>query len=156
MTSEKVKQIIATELEQSVKRNTTSSIHLNYLIKGEDANKFDYIAGALHKSRAELAKLILTSSLDDWVEIVSESTGTTPSEKGEKKMESIEEKLERILTPKIKLLKIDQTFELKLLAGDDWNEFTDNGEKNRAGRIFRKIVDKHIYSGHAFSTIEFK
>jgi hypothetical protein len=117
----------------------SNSFSLNFKIEGQDSEKYDVVAKKLNKSRTELAKFIILNSLDDLIEQLGSLNSDNSKEQPE--FDDLAELILKIIEPKIADLVSGATFELKELAGDDWNKFGDHGNRNRVGKKFKKLVD---------------
>ena len=62
----------------------------------------------------------------------------------------LEARLMTITTLIIKELPVGKSFELKLLCGDEWDTIGEHRDKNRAGKVFKKLVDDGKISGIKF------
>lgn len=133
--SEKLAKIIEAEINPV----TTYSFNLNFKLDGEDAEKLDKIAKAMSKSRTDLAKFILVNSLDDFLSHLTQlkEKNTAPLQE---KNSSLDRNLIEIVTQKLSALNQGETFELKELVGDDWEKIGDHGERNRAGKTFKRLI----------------
>ncbi len=130
---------LAERVDDRLNPKTTASFNLNFKIEGDDAVKYDEIARLLRMSKTELAKFIITNSLGDLLEQMD--TIDVIDKKHQVKLEKLDEAIIRITKEKFSSLKSGEQFELKELIGEDWNEFGDHGDKNRAGKRFKKLID---------------
>ena len=144
MTSKKLIRKFQDELNPK----STASFSLNFKIEGENSEKFDKISKTLKKSRTELAKFIITNSLDDLIQQLD--TYKVIEKKVHIELEELDETIIRLTTTKISALKSGVEFELKVLIGEDWDEFGEHGDKNRAGKRFKKLIDSDYVSNVKF------
>lgn len=131
--------MLAKKLADEMKGNETS-FNLNFKIEGRAAEKFDSLVKLSKKNRTELAKFIILNSLDDLIEqlntLVVNNRTTDPSD-----LDEFEETIVSYTQPKIANLEIGKTFELKELVGDDWDKIGEHGDKNKAGKRFKKLIE---------------
>lgn len=132
-------QKLANSIQALMEPESTTSFNLNFKIEGNDADKLDAISVALGKSKTELAKLIITDSLDDLLAHIKSSDFI--ERRPPTGMDELDKTLIRISTDKIAALDTGNEFELSDLIGDDWDQFRVHGDKNKAGRAFKKLVD---------------
>ena len=130
---------LANAVENELKAKNNASFNLNFKIEGQDTKKFDIIAKGLKKSRTELAKFIISNSLDDLVAQLG-NLCIDPSQESIAQ-ETLDEAIIRITKPKISDLSVGATFELKEIIGEKWDEFGEHGDKNRAGKRFKKLAE---------------
>jgi hypothetical protein len=130
------------EIKNETEFKTIVSFNLNFKIEGEEAKKFDSITKTLKKSRTELAKFIIVNSLDDLIEQL-DNLNIDDSNKSIK-LDDSEDAIIKYTSKKITNLNIGQQFELKELIAEDWDNIGEHGNKNKAGKIFKKLID----SGH--------
>jgi hypothetical protein len=130
---------LANAMKNEVKTKNMSSFSLNFKIEGEAAERFDSLATNLSKSRTELAKFIILNSLDDLLEQFNKLAVEPLIESEEA---SLDMAILQLVAKKINKFEVGRNFELKELIGDDdWQSFGDHGNKNRAGRRFKSLVD---------------
>jgi hypothetical protein len=143
-----ISKTLASKVQDELIPKSTTSFNLNFKIENGDADKFDQIAKTLKKSRTELAKFIITNSLDDLIEQLD----SLPSieNKIQIELEVLDETIIQLTKVKINALKSGEEFELKDLIGDDWDQIGDHGDKNRAGKRFKRLVDESYISNVKF------
>ena len=139
---------LVTKINDELNPKSTASFNLNFKIEGEDADKFDKISKTLKKSKTELAKFIITNSLDDLLDQLDTFKATEKEAKIE--LEELDETIIRLTKVKISALKSGEEFELKELIGNDWDQFGEHGDKNRAGKRFKKLIDSGYVSNVKF------
>lgn len=130
---------LANSIQAIMEPQSTTSFNLNFKIEGSDADKLDAISVALGKSKTELAKLILTDSLDDLLAHINSSDFI--ERRPPAGIEELDKTIIRLTTEKIAALNTGNEFELSDLIGDDWDQFGVHGDKNKAGKAFKKLVD---------------
>jgi hypothetical protein len=139
---------LASKIKDELSPKATASFNLNFKIDGEDADKFDQISKTLKKSRTELAKFIITNSLDDLLEHLDSfqmTEKTVPIE-----LRSLDETIITLTKVKISALKSGERFELKELIAQDWDQVGEHGDKNRAGKRFKKLIESDHVSNVKF------
>jgi hypothetical protein len=140
------------KIDARMRPNTNKGFNLNFKVVGEDADKFDVIATAMNISRTELAKTIISASLDDMLNVIQEMPSmTTESGNGFTDLE------QQVYDLALRFLEDTQSgveFELKTLFSEAWEEIGDHGAKNRAGKIFRQFVDNGVIGHVAFVRTE--
>jgi len=138
---------LISKIKEELSPKSTASFSLNFKIEGEDAEKFDQISKALKKSRTELAKFIITNSLDDLIQQLD--TYPVTETKVLIELEELDETIIRLTKVKISELPSGQEFELKEIL-EDWDQIGEHGDKNRAGKRFKKLIDLGYISNVKF------
>lgn len=136
------------KIKDEIMSKNIPAFNLNFKIEAEDAEKFELISKKLKKSRTELAKFIIINSLDEMLDHLKNFDLT--EQKKTIKLEAVDETIIRLTKDKILALNIGEEFELKELVGEDWEQFGEHGDKNRAGKRFKKIIDSGYISNVKF------
>lgn len=135
MISKNLADSLMKEIKET-KPSSTSAFNLNFKIDGQEAYKFDQIAKISGKSRTELAKFIIFNSLDDLFEKISHL-----NIQENQTFELTDEAIINLARVSAESLPSGSKFELKELFGSSWDDFGEHGNKNKIGKIFRKLID---------------
>jgi hypothetical protein len=129
---------LADAVEVELAGQSAPTVSLNFKLEGIAAGQFEAVARKFGKTNTDMAKFILSNALPDVIKQLGLPDNPEPT-KGANDV--LEEKLIETARPLIKRLTVGDRFELKQLLGECWIEL-EGGERNRAGRIFKRLVSE--------------